>query len=95
MSGSADAACDWMGCKTKESVHDMKQEEHNKERISNIEIAKDSSESLGHRIKAAGHVLTEGFKELKHGTQKKYREKEAEKFKEDIVGVDQGTKGYV
>jgi hypothetical protein len=74
---------DYVSDKAKQGKHATKQMEAKGERKINQEIAKDSSNTAGERIKAAGAAVKEGVKE---GGVKNVHETKADHHKNKVTG---------
>lgn len=79
-------AGEYVSDKAAQGKHASKQMEAKGERKINQEIAKDSTNTAGERIKAAGAAVKEGVKEVAEGGIKKVHETKAEHHKNKVTG---------
>ena len=80
MGSKVEHAGEYVSDKAQQGKHSAKQMEAKGERKVNQEIAKDSSNTAGERIKAAGAAVKEGVKEVAEGGMKKGKSTKAKQI---------------
>ena len=86
MGSKVEHAGDYVSDKAEQGKHASKQMEAKGERKINQEIAKDSSNTAGERMKAAGAAVKEGVKEVAEGGMKHVHESKADHHKNKVLG---------